>query len=250
MKFLLLKMMVLFVVLFFVSCGGSDSSDSSSCTVKSELVGTWVRTDYHGEEHSIIFKSDGTIQGLTDRSDDWGDWCVSGNIIHTEGTYTLPPEEETEGPESWEKIEDYTFAIDGDSFFLAPDVRTNGSDANGVWIASWKEVWPEHAENNEESGEIAIKVDGENIEYNLSQLDSTENGPLTSSRSMKGVVSWQESTFSVEVTEFVASYGEDEDDPSIGDTLYGCHWRGKDILELSFWNEEPLDCDEYKYVKQ
>ena len=46
---------------------------------------------------------------------------------------------------------------------------------------------------------------------------------------MKGIISWQETTFSIEVTEFMASYGEDEDknenDPSVGDTLYGCHWR-------------------------
>ena len=137
-----------FMVFLFVSCGGDASSDSGSCTVKSELVGTWLNPS--GEsDGDIIFKSDGTVHGFAD-GEGWATWCVSENIIHTDGTYTYGSEEDDKDVA---EIAEYTFAIDGDSFFWAPYVRISGSDANGVWIASWKVVWPDFGENNEESGE-------------------------------------------------------------------------------------------------
>ena len=244
---------VLFVMTGFVtSCDGDDGEDLGNCEIKSEMVGTWIRGDIDWFDKKYTFKDDGIMIDFSDNYDEdstpvTGKWCVSGNslILESEeyGEFGVEKEKETQTYMSLPGV------------FVYGAIRKSGAGNNGKWESEYLGEWEERDESGNSckgSGEesVTVEIDEANFIRTIHGKgeESCDNAYLYSENHdsiIKGVIHWEETSFTVDVTSSNDDYIE------VGDILEGCHYFNKELLSYasSYYGEES-DCNNSLYIKQ
>lgn len=98
------KLLLFFITVTLISCGGKDDDDLSGRTTD-PLIGTWTCEPYSFDEFvdvtdTVVFNSDGTFTGNSTTGEVYsGGWSNSGNDFDSARqiyTFTYPYSEESE----------------------------------------------------------------------------------------------------------------------------------------------------------